>query len=163
MLQSWWEGITKIRPALGYRSKWFVLFWLLFLQLWFRWVKPRVEYVLVVAKIWLSTPRKSLGVWKCACLFFDLVRTLDGFSFKKFNSSCSHLYPSPSLWLWRMKHFMLSKFFLWNSNLLLLQRKSLVVVNKISCCCKQILLQLQTKPLLAAKNCLGATKNSLVA
>ncbi len=161
MLQSWWEGITKIWPALGYRIKWFVLFWLLFLQLWFWWMKPRMEYVFVVAKIWLSTPQKSLGVWKCACLFFDLVRTLDGFSFKKFNSSCSHL--CPSLWLRRMKHFMLSEIFFWNSNLLLLQRKSLVAVNKISCCCKQILLQLQTKPLLAVKKCLGTAKNSLVA
>lgn len=43
----------------------------------------------------------------------DLVCNLDGFSFKKFNSSCSHL--CPSLWLRKIKHFMLSEFFLWNS------------------------------------------------
>jgi hypothetical protein len=41
-----------------------------------------------------------------------------------------------------------------------LQRKSLVAVNKISCYCKQILLQLETKPLLAAKNSFIAEKKS---
>ncbi len=91
---SWWEGITKIRPAFDYRN---FLFWLLFLKLWFRWVKPRVEYVFVVAKIWLSTPRKSLGVWKCACLFFELL---------SFSMTCSLV-----VWgIWRGTDSVLSSF-----------------------------------------------------
>ncbi len=60
------------------------------------------------------------GIWRdwfglgTDCRWGDgLVSNLDSFSFKKFNSSCSHL--CPSLWLRKIKHFMLSEFFLWNS------------------------------------------------